>query len=413
MVLQVIALLSLAGTPFLLHPSLHSRSDQISSHDVSPAPQTTLKVFVLAGQSNTVGMADVNVTNKTTGGPKNGTLVYQLSDPRTAQEFSPLWNSDAKNWTIFEDIAMWYNEVGQLGKDGTMVNGSKIPGINGVDACFGPLSVGYGAGCGANQRGKIGPELGFGYGMAQGLAPGEKFLIMKNAWGGKTIAFDFRPPTSASSADPYCTDQNAGSPCKTVGHYYQVMMANVKKMMAPGAIGKMFPELSSMKPEIAGFGWWQGWNDGCDLNMTAAYETNLVNLIGDLRKEWGNPTLPVSVATAGFVSPEQSDAEEASRSPKSPTPWIDDSISNKLETSCAGDRGCRRLDVILSQLAATNATRHPELGGHAITVDQRPFHRPPQFSPDPAQGYHYFHNSETYFLTGVAMAKGMLQVSGP
>lgn len=35
-----------------------------------------------------------------------------------------------------------YNEVGQLGKAGTMDNGSIIPGVNGVDACFGSLSVG-------------------------------------------------------------------------------------------------------------------------------------------------------------------------------------------------------------------------------------------------------------------------------
>lgn len=62
--------------------------------------------------------------------------------------------------------------------------------------------VGYGAGCGANGREKIGPELGFGYGMSEALQPGEKFLIMKNAWGGKTLSGDFRPPTSAQSNDP-------------------------------------------------------------------------------------------------------------------------------------------------------------------------------------------------------------------
>jgi hypothetical protein len=51
-----------------------------------------------------------------------------------------------------------------------------------------------------------------------------------------------------------------------------VTMANVAKMMEPGAIGKMFPDLAGMTPVISGFGWWQGWNDGCDLNSTAAYE---------------------------------------------------------------------------------------------------------------------------------------------
>jgi hypothetical protein len=79
--------------------------------------------------------------------------------------------------------------------------------------------------------------------------------------------------------------------------------------------------------------------------------------------------------------------------------------------NCANDRGCRRLDVVLSQLAGTNATRHPELGGHAITMDQRVWWRPPEFSPAPGQGFHYFHNAETYFHTGLLMAQGMLQMT--
>lgn len=64
-----------------------------------------------------------------------------------------------------------------------MVNGSKIPGKNGVDACFGKLTAGYGSGCGAmgpnNMGAHFGPELGFGIGMSAGLPAGEKYLIMK------------------------------------------------------------------------------------------------------------------------------------------------------------------------------------------------------------------------------------------
>lgn len=100
----------------------------------------------------------------------------------------------------------------------------------------------------------------------------------------------------------YCTDQSPTGVCKNSGHYYdvcaaapnsvlalhsfrgvhvlhqplclarsvkwlttspigpllQVMMANVAKMMAPGAIDKMFPDLAGMTPVISGFGWWQG-----------------------------------------------------------------------------------------------------------------------------------------------------------
>ena len=52
--------------------------------------------------------------------------------------------------------------------------------------------MGYGG-----NRDKIGPEFGFGLSMAQKLdAP---ILIIKTSWGGKSLNYNFRPP----SAGPY------------------------------------------------------------------------------------------------------------------------------------------------------------------------------------------------------------------
>jgi hypothetical protein len=82
--------------------------------------------------------------------------------------------------------------------------------------------------------------------------------------------------------------------------------------------------------------------------------------------------------------------------------------AQKVHTSCTIDNGCRRLDIVLSQLAAGNATRHPDLGGHVHTSETRGFWRDAQFSPNRAQGYHYWHNAETYYLVGRAMADGMV-----
>lgn len=36
------------------------------------------------------------------------------------------------------------------------------------------------------------------------------------------------------------------------------MMQDVAKIMAPGVIGKMFPDVADLKPVISGFGWFQG-----------------------------------------------------------------------------------------------------------------------------------------------------------
>jgi len=235
--------------------------------------------------------------------------------------------------------------------------------------------------------------------MKDGL-PDEKILIIKTAWGGKTLAGDFRPPSSAKGSDPYCT----GSTCAEVGHYYTMMMQDVSELVKPGVIGEMFPDLAGLTPKISGFGWWQGWNDGCDLNMTAAYETNMVNLIKDLRAEW-NSNLAVSIATAGFNG---FNGAEDTRTPKSLTPWVDMQPKEKIGTACSIDPGCRRLDIVLSQFAAANATRHADLGGGVVTMETRGFWREAHYSPNKGQIYHYWHNAETYYLVGQAMAKGML-----
>ena len=62
----------------------------------------TLKVFVLAGQSNMEGHAEVATLDPATGKPKNGTLLYQTTDPRTAAEFAPL--RQGGRWTVLDNV---------------------------------------------------------------------------------------------------------------------------------------------------------------------------------------------------------------------------------------------------------------------------------------------------------------------
>lgn len=59
------------------------------------------------------GQAEVETINKTSGKPYNGTLKYQLTDPRTAKEFAPLWDSSTNNWTVVPDVKVWFNEAGK------------------------------------------------------------------------------------------------------------------------------------------------------------------------------------------------------------------------------------------------------------------------------------------------------------
>lgn len=61
-----------------------------------------LKIFLLAGQSNMEGQAEVDTVNATTGDYLNGTLAYQVRDPRTAALFAPLWDGSA--WVVLPRV---------------------------------------------------------------------------------------------------------------------------------------------------------------------------------------------------------------------------------------------------------------------------------------------------------------------
>ena len=110
---------------------------------------------------------------------------YQLSDPRTADEFSQCWDKKANNWTVLPNVNVWFNE-----------NGKEMLPSELSDGKIGALSIGFGC---MGSPGHIGPEYGFGFAMDKALD--EPILVVKTAWGGKTLCGDFRPPSS-------CTPEN-------------------------------------------------------------------------------------------------------------------------------------------------------------------------------------------------------------
>ena len=367
---------------------------RLSSVEEKKSSKGKVKVFVLAGQSNMEGHGEV-ASKDDDGHLKNGTLLYQVKDPRTKDEFSVLWDESKNDWVTLSNVKVWFNEAG---KDSQGVNGSTIPGINGKDYSSGDLTVGYGTLGPQNPSFFIGPELGFGFNVDR--SDNEKVLIVKTAWGGKSLSHDFRPPSSAGSLDRFCLLPECNP--FVVGHFYKVMVEDVRRIMKPGVVSQIFPDLAGFTPEISGFGWFQGWNDGCSVNDTAAYERNMVNIIKDLRREWNNPTLPISIAVSGFGGYQTNDFN---RTP--PDCW-DGPNATKVNCSCGEqDHQCRRIDIILSQFAAANISRHPEIGCCVEAIETRGFYREPEYSPNQGQGYHFFHNAETHYLVGKAIALGM------
>ena len=159
-----------------------------------------------------------------------------------------------------------------------------------------------------------------------------------------------------------------------IGFFYRKMMAMVKEALS--SFGEDFPQLKGYTPRIVGFGWHQGWNDGCSADMVPEYEKNMVNFIKDVRKDLGVTNLPFVIANTGMIGLE--------------------------------GKG-RRKDLCEMQMALGDRSKHPEFAGTVASVETRGFYRTKEQSPS-GFGYHWNHNGESHFLIGEAMAQAILKL---
>ncbi|MCX7418484.1 MAG: hypothetical protein NT013_02965 [Planctomycetia bacterium] len=299
----------------------------------SPKP---VKVFILAGQSNMEGQGIIAADPKRNGG--KGSLEYLVKDPGTAARFGHLVGKDGK-WGVRDDV--WISYLDRQGA----------------------LAVGYGP-----KPDRIGPELGFGWVMGDALE--EPVLLIKCAWGGKSLALDFRPPSAGKV--PYSLGEKqdaaiAQDPAIVSKYYRETVtltkaaLAKVKELV-PGSDGRY---------AIAGFGWHQGWNDRINDKFNAEYEENMAHFIRDIRKDLSVPALPFVIAETGMTGPDE----------KHP----------------------RALSLMKAQAAVAE---RPEFQGNVAFVGTKAFWRPQEQSPS-GQGYHWNTNAETYYLIGEAMGEAM------
>jgi alpha-galactosidase len=222
----------------------------------------SVKVFILAGQSNMEGKAKVSV------------LEYQIGQPATAELFKSL--KKGGNWIERDDV--WIKYFAEKGR----------------------LTIGYGSPkC-------IGPELGFG--MVVGDHYKEPVLLIKTAWGGRSLYRDFRSPRAglppADVLDNMLADLKKRKPDATLddvkspfGASYRAMLDEVNGTLAD--MKKHFPDYAGQGYELAGFVWFQGWNDMVDAKATAEYTTNLTHFINDVRKDLKARALPFVVGEMG------------------------------------------------------------------------------------------------------------------
>jgi len=289
------------------------------------AGKSPVKVFILAGQSNMEGQGVVDLDHEKYYNGGKGNLEHAMRNNPTL--YAHLKDKQG-NWTVRDDVWVWFQTK---------------PGLK-----TGGLTIGF---TGYGGKHHIGPELQFGH--VVGDCVDNQVLLIKTAWGGKSLYKDFRPPSSGGQ----------------VGPFYTQMLAEVREALA--SLKKHFPDYDGGGYEFAGFVWFQGWNDMCTPPAVPEYEQNLVNLIKDVRKEFKAPKLPVIIGELGN-----------------------------------GGRPAKGAMLAIRKAQAAAAER-PEFKGNVLFVKTAEFARPREQSPNTGHGHHWFGNAECYFLIGNALGEGM------
>jgi Carbohydrate esterase, sialic acid-specific acetylesterase len=236
------------------------------------AGDKTVKVFILAGQSNMEGKAP------------NALLEHQAKDSKTKHLFAHLRKDD--KWIVRDDVFVKFLDR------------------------HGPLTIGYGS------PGRTGVELEFGTMMGDHFD--EPVILVKAAWGGHSLFKNFRSPSAGYPAEEVLQKEldqmqanvkksneknkkNAPLPTmddvkKQYGASYRKMMAEVKDVM--DNYSTLFPALKGHKKlEVAGFVWFHGWND--QYGSQNEYASNMKHFIDDVRKDLGVPKLPFVIGVMG------------------------------------------------------------------------------------------------------------------
>jgi alpha-galactosidase len=376
-----------------------------------------LKVFILAGQSNMEGK----------GFPEP--LAWQVSQKKYRERYTHFLQdgdydaftrkvaetTDAKDkrktptylWSTRHDV--WINYLGK----------------------HGDLTVGYGS-----PREGFGPEYNFGHVMGNHFD--EQVLIIKASWGGRALARGFMPPSSMLSDAEYAklvAAQNAvnqawneAEPAKIEAYNKRILEQNktAKKKKRPrtfkpreiitvdqykaqfgkdyrnmvsevhgclSELGTRFPGYKNQGYEIAGFVWFQGWNDQYN-DRWLTYEKNMANFIRDVRKEFKSPGMKFVIGQMGNdgMKPDKEG------SPRDVIKKAQAAVPHHAEFK--GSALCVRTDKYWDMDAHAIYTGP---GGWSKDVDKWR-----QFGND--RPYHYYGSPWLFAQVGTAFGEGMLEL---
>jgi hypothetical protein len=233
------------------------------------AADKKVKVFILAGQSNMEGYGMIGSLDHLGKHPENGRLLKAIKD-------------GSGGWATRSDVTIYWNREGEEKKHGS-------------------LNTEWGARTGQS----IGPELMFGTVMGEHYR--EPVLLIKTAWGGKSVWCDFRSPGAGEMTWEERRILKRDHWLKP-GHFYEKMVSEIRNCLAE--IENVVPGYRGQGYEIVGMAWLQGWNDFGEwhlqldgkpvgMQLIERYPHNLSAMFRDLRKDLKVPDLPIAIGELG------------------------------------------------------------------------------------------------------------------
>ena len=429
-----------------------------------------LKVFILAGQSNTVGHArghtiatlykngmanDKDLARMVFTKDMSKLFEEQLNKARELDELSGgIGLPKIKNMPEGSEKKALETKVIELVSEHEDYQKKMITACAVSDQVYissiadrnvksGKLGVGYGA-----DNIKIGPEYGFGLSMAQKIKG--PILLIKASWGGKSLMYDFRPPSASDfkSTKAYSdaktkaeenlvkfreavknfpetekkyaadlaayrekmktadekTKKKLREPRKPklprepkpfsqddAGHFWREMVEHVNEVLADPK--KHHPEYDPGQGyEIAGFVWFQGFNDQFNPEYHGNYADNMKTFIKDVRTSFKTPNMPFVIGVLG-------------------TP-----------------RTKEKVDENAVSIAQREAAKHPEFIGNVLSVESYKDYSnfshsvfekgwPPHYHEWSTVGsdrpYHYLGSGAFFVRLGNSFANAMHQLMNP
>ena len=373
------------------------------------AASEKLNIFILAGQSNMVGHARAHTiaTLYASDNPRDQQLLRmvignkeisrdvlekQLKHARQLDSLTGgISNSKIKALEAGAEKTALEEKVAAMKKNHeaykSLISSSCVTServyINSIadgNKKAGPLGIGYGA-----DPSKLGPEYGFGLSMAEKIKG--PILIIKTSWGGKSLNYNFRPPSSGEYKlnEKELASDKVDEIKKNAGLNYRMMNEAVREVLAD--LGNNHPEYDEKAGfQIAGFVWFQGFNDQFSPEFRDNYQANMVHFVQDIRKEYNEPKMPFVIGVLGTGRTKEKVDENA--------------VS-------IGQREAARSPLLKGRVVSVESYQDYSLYSHAVFDKGWPEHFHEWDTVGSDRPYHYLGSGAFFVRLGDSFAKAM------